>query len=231
MASHHWRALYREKEKEVANIQRNSRNVQDNLRTEIRRLSVQNAEFQGRLNELTAKLGAMEGSLKAMVDRNAVLASQLEAQRTEKLKVQTELRHALDKIKEDTVKIEILTRARVVLEERISELEQEIADRDRTIADLKAPGAVATTATGDTAPVVEGPKIEATVTAVKENLASLNVGSASKVKKDMVFIIYRGAEFVGHLRIADVGTTTCAGVVYEAVKEVRVNDKATNKLD
>ena len=69
------------------------------------------------------------------------------------------------------------------------------------------------------------------LSAVKVNLASLNVGSASGVKKDMVFIIYRGAEFVAHLRIADVGTTTCAGEVYEAVKDVRVGDKATNKLE
>ena len=229
MAAGHWRALYRDKARQVANVQRNSQNELDNRRTEIRRLTVQNAQLAGKLTELAAWLSNMDGSLKGMVDLNAVLASQLETQRTEKLKVQTELRRALEKIRDDVVKIENLMAANRVLKEGISELEQEVAILTRKIADLER---------GTIVKVGEGPpdvyvdaKIDATVTAVKENLASLNVGSASKVKKDMVFIIYRGAEFVGHLRIADVGTSTCAGIVYEAVKEVRVNDKATNKLD
>jgi hypothetical protein len=85
----------------------------------------------------------------------------------------------------------------------------------------KMPGAVA----------AAGPKVEGSITAVKGNLASLNIGEASGVKKGMRFIIYRGPDFVANLDIAHVDAASSAGVVVDAQREVKQGDKATTKIE
>jgi hypothetical protein len=79
--------------------------------------------------------------------------------------------------------------------------------------------------------VIKPPKIDGTITAVRSDLASLNVGSADGVKKGMEFKIYRGDKFVAHLRVAEVFASSCAGVVTDMQRDVLRGDKATTLLE
>ncbi len=230
LAVHNWQTLYNDVKKRVTNLERSSQKLLDDKQAQIRKLDVQNTELLNRLNGMDARLTNMAGSLKRAVDRNKMLSDHLQVARDDKIKTENELRHKLSKIKELEAEIETTLAARRVQDGRISELEQEVADLVHKISDMETRGVAAGGVKGaEDVPV--GDKIDATVMAVRDSLASLNVGSASRIKKGMVFILYRGAEFVGNIRIADVGTTNCAGVIFEAVKEVRIGDKATNKLD
>jgi len=233
LAAENWERLYQEQKAKIKGLQRSTQVALDAKQTQIRTLQVKNTEFMTGLKELATQLSSIESSLKAAVDRNKLLSDQLNTALAQKIQTENELRHKQDKITEQDAQIETLQAGRRVLDGRIKELQQEVEELARQIAKMETEGVASSVkAGGGTVAVVEGDaKIEATVTAVKDSLASLNVGSASGIKKNMVFILYRGAEFVGNIRIADVGTTNCAGIVFEAVKEVRIGDKATNKLD
>lgn len=70
--------------------------------------------------------------------------------------------------------------------------------------------------------------IEARVTAVdiKENAASINVGSASGVKKGMQFFLSRGDQLVGVLRVLSVDSNSSAGLLSDIQMTPQAGDKA-----
>jgi hypothetical protein len=78
---------------------------------------------------------------------------------------------------------------------------------------------------------VKGPEIIGSITAVRGDLASLSVGSASGVKKGMEFTIYRGGDFVAFLRIANVDVADSTGIIADRTREPKVGDKASNNLE
>ena len=188
---------------------------------QIRRLTLQLAECTGQQKEMAALMKAAQQSRDKQFNLNKILLKQLDEKRKENIKLSDLVRTLQDKIKENLANIEVLTKSVRVLQEQIAEREQEIARLRKQIEQ----GGIKPTEAAAVAP--KAPKIEATVTAVKGDIASLNVGSASGVKKGMEFIIYRDAKFVANLRIAEVGVSSCAGFIEDAQRPVMVNDKAT----
>ena len=192
---------------------------------EIARLTGQLADRAGEVRKLAAFCEAFEKDLKAQIALNKAILAQLDAKRDENGKLSAQLRRAQHTIKEEQTNREILARSVKVIQEQLVQKDAEIAElRDQ----LAAGGVRVGTARSVAA---TGTKIDATVTAVKGDLASLGVGSASGVKKDMEFIIYRGADFVAHLRIADVGVASSTGIVLDRKREPRAGDKATTNLE
>lgn len=59
----------------------------------------------------------------------------------------------------------------------------------------------------------------------------MNVGAASGVEKGTEFIIFRGANFVARLRVAEVNPSSCAGIILDAQRDVLKGDKATTSLE
>lgn len=73
--------------------------------------------------------------------------------------------------------------------------------------------------------------ISGTVTAVKDDMASINVGSAKGVKTGMKFTVYRGAQYVGMFQVqGDVGLDSSAGVIVLKRLDAAMGDKVTTKL-
>jgi len=62
------------------------------------------------------------------------------------------------------------------------------------------------------------------ITEIDGKYASVSVGSADGVKKDMVFVIYRGPDYVGELTISEVEPETAAGRISRSVVVPQVND-------
>ncbi len=200
---------------------RHYRNTISSKDVQISRLTGQLAECTGHLKEMSAMLQAAQKSRDKQFNLNKIFLKQLDEKRKENMKLSDLVRTLQDKIKENLANIEVLTKSVRVLQEQVAQREQEIARLRKQIEQGGAKPAAGVAA----AP--KAPKIEATVTAIKNDIASLNVGTASGVKKGMEFIIYRDAKFVANLRIAEVGVSTCAGFIENALRPVKVNDKAT----
>lgn len=68
----------------------------------------------------------------------------------------------------------------------------------------------------------DAPKVDGQITATRGNTASINIGSAKGIKKDMRLVVYRDngrVEAVGHLTVTDVDLTEAAGIVDAPVRQ------------
>ncbi|MFH0981509.1 MAG: hypothetical protein V2A79_08220 [Planctomycetota bacterium] len=71
---------------------------------------------------------------------------------------------------------------------------------------------------------VAGTPIRGHVLEVDGKLATISVGSADGVQENMTFVIYRGSEYVGDLKITDVEPHRAAGTIVRARGTPQVND-------
>lgn len=72
-------------------------------------------------------------------------------------------------------------------------------------------------------PVASTP-IRGRILEVEGKLAMLSVGSADGVQENMTFVIYRGSEYIGDLKITDVEPHNAAGTIVRARGTPRVDD-------
>ncbi len=199
----------------------------DTGRAEKDRLSRALTASQNSVRELNVSVAALQKSLDTEVK---VMRNQMKVE-LDRLHLQSindgdQIRGLQALLKDRDGTIENLTRSVRVLREQSAQAAAEVKDL-RVRLKLVSPAGTAPTAPVATA----GPRIEGSVTAVKVNIASLNVGLADGVKQDMEFIIYRGGDFVAHLRVADVYPSTCAGIITRAQRDVRKGDKAATSVD
>lgn len=66
--------------------------------------------------------------------------------------------------------------------------------------------------------------IRGRITEIEGKYATVSVGSADGVTKDMVFVIYRGPDFVGELTISEVEPEMAAGRITHSVAVPQIND-------
>ncbi len=71
---------------------------------------------------------------------------------------------------------------------------------------------------------VAGTPIRGRILEVEGKLATISVGSTDGVQANMTFVIYRGADYIGDLRITDVEPHRSAGTIIQARGTPRVND-------
>ena len=71
--------------------------------------------------------------------------------------------------------------------------------------------------------------IRGRVTEVSGSLATVSVGSADGVTEDMVFVIYRGLDYIGDLRISKVEPSQAAGRIVRSTGSVLVGDEVADE--
>ena len=187
--------------------------------------------------------------------RNHKLSTDIDALKADLAKVQLGLdkeNAELKLLNEEKVKLqEALAETNDEARRFKSELDETITQRDRLaklakhraeqIRDLQAenaeltdklrkPGVVAAADAAIGLGAAVGPKITGTVTAVGDGVASINIGRAKGVRKNMMLKVYRGGHFVAHLRIDMVETNTSAGVVLDKRLDVVQGDKVATDL-
>ena len=210
------------------------------LKSEKGTLLAQNVELSQRLvpdppsilvNKLTADIQALSTSLaklqlavKAAGDRNDLLAKQLQDERVKTAE------------KQDQIGRNIIELAQVqgLLDRSAQEvlaLARQLHDRDERIAELEKQvvGGAAAGAAGAIAAVPQG-KVTATITAVRGDQASINVGAAQGVSLRQKLYIYRNASFVGYLRIDMVNESEAGGLIVDKQLDPAIGDKVTNDL-
>ena len=60
-------------------------------------------------------------------------------------------------------------------------------------------------------------------------LLSVSVGSADGVKENMVFVVYRGKDYVGDLRISTVRPNEAAGELIQSVRPAQPGDRIADE--
>ncbi len=209
-----------------AYVQKHQEDMEEK-RAEIARIGQNLVSTQGDLKNLQASLAALEKDLNKEIELRKVLKRELDRARSEGIKLAEQVRDFTDTTKEQQATIERMNASLYVVQEQEAQARAEIRDLRERLSRAQVGGVAV-----DGAPVrPRGPKIAGTVTAVKANIAALNVGSADGVKEGDEFIIYRGGDFVANLRIADVYASNSAGIILKAQRDVRKGDKATTSLD
>ena len=159
----------------------------------------------GRIATLTKELGAARKNNTDLQGAKSRLALELDSARAQSERLQSISRdlHAdvLDKTRQ--------------LEDKIKEL---IALRSQLASE---PLEAAEIVTSDL-------EIVGTITAVSQDVASINIGSANGVKAGMKLLIGRGGDFVAYMRIEEVELDSAAGVIVDKEKDPKRGDKVFN---
>ncbi len=189
------------------------------------------AELAKNLELMNTELSKLRLDFEANSKRTAALSQQRDDAFDKIQKLNDEFRKTTDKLKKTQLDmdrqggiIRALEEQRVQRDERIKHLEQ-------LLGSAAGPGAAAPTApTAPAAPRTDI-RISGTVTAVRGDLASVNVGSAKGVRPGMMLVIYRGADYVAKLRVDNVDVGESAGVIIDPRLDPMQGDKVADRLD
>jgi len=185
-------------------------------------------QLEDNYDQLVLRLDGLKGSLDLSESQRKLMAEQLKELDTKYDRMQAEYTSVQNHLAAAQARIERDAGEIRVLREQIVQREEEI---ELLVAKVQSLGGV----TEAEEVVVYTPEdLTATITAVQANgLASINIGQVNGVREGMVMYIYRGSDFVGHLRIEEVDDSASAGVIFE-VREgmsVQQGDKVTSQLN
>jgi len=180
------------------------------------------AEITAKFNASNTRLAQLQLNVQAGGKRNEMLSKQLEGVRGKIATMQKSngsLTADLTQLRGELERSERIVRA---LERKLQDSQEQVADLEK-----RAPG----TATGAAAAVaIPQGKVTGTITAVRGELASINVGAAQGVTRGQKLYIYRNASFVGYLRLDNVDEGGAAGTIIDKQLDPTVGDKVTNDL-
>jgi len=212
-------------------------------------LRTQSQTIQGNLDrttqqgvELQAKLAQLEAEKAALQSQNSTLAGEVKVAQggwqSERGQRETLENRNLDLEKRniDIVgQVNELTAQVLVLSQEKRQFQQEnnlLRGENERLAGTRGVPPTApseTVAGGDMGGVIARTDavrdaIRGRIVQVDGKYAMVSVGSADGVKQDMVFVIYRGAEFVGELKISEVEPEMAAGTLVRTRSVPQIDD-------
>jgi len=221
--------------RDLANSAQESRQTAEKdiekLQSDLTAQQTENTQLKSRIDVMAASLKSLEEQAKLDVELRKQMQTQLADARhdIEKRTGQiSELKKALSDMTATAERYEKLNR---VLEERIAELKDQIAGLEERIAILQAGGVRGPDASATEVSLGPEARVEGTITAIGANdTASINIGSAKGIQKDMKLYVYRGSQFVGYFRVGMVEADQAVGIIVEKQLDVKQGDKVSNKL-
>lgn len=194
----------------------------DSLKAELAAWRARASEQQNDQKRMATELASLNTEIKAANERADIMAQQLNAARAEMDGLNQDLLRVNNLYKQTEAESERLKKMAQVRYERIRELEEENEL-------LQSGGAIASSA-GEKMVPVASQKITGTISAIKGDYASINLGSAKGIQPGMRLIVYRGADLVGFLRVDEVDISQAAGIIVERRLDPMQGDKVTTSL-
>jgi hypothetical protein len=115
------------------------------------------------------------------------------------------------------------------LEQKVHMLEGSAGQAGRrTTGESFTAGGPSMDSVSPTSPVADSP-IRGQVTELRGDLATISVGSSDGVAEGMLFVIYRGFDYVCDLRVSKVEPNMAAGVILNASTDPRVGDSVADQ--
>ncbi len=220
----------KEAREERSNMAITLRTEADILKAKNTRLEVQNATLKTNINSINDDLTVLSENDKA---KQAFIESQqkrLKATWDRETKQQQEMIRISDSWKDERIRAERLEKNLRVTKEQNENQKNIIDELNQRLADIENRIGVEGIAEEEQMPPTPEQKVTGTVTAFRNNLASINIGSAHGLKKGMQLIVYRGDQFVGYLKIELVRINEASGVMIRKILTPKQGDKVTSSL-
>lgn len=213
-------------QQEIRNLQQRIATLEDQLADRKSEL----ADLSTQLKVAVAELKDLRISHQENVRQREKLQAKLDDARENNDKLTSRNRGLTDTLNEVQANYEGVQKVTKVLREQVVEGERRIAELEEKLADL---GKVARREgeAVEGAIVPEGVEISGRITAVRNGLASIDIGTAQGVRRGMELIIHRQGNFVGNLRVAETDVNQAAGVVFDKRLDVVQGDKVTHRLE
>ncbi|MCK5113308.1 MAG: hypothetical protein KAR11_00915 [Phycisphaerae bacterium] len=127
---------------------------------------------------------------------------------------------------------ELLERQVSVLQDRAKRQKAQSISLSRQIQRLEQRYGHTAESKNEADPLAPAQRVTGAITAIKDNLASVNLGSNSGMKVGMKLIISRGPDYVGMLKLEKVDVNEAAGILMDGnPMSPQKGDKVTTKLD
>ncbi len=233
---------------EAASMAASAKATMQQLQGQISQLTTQIEHVQAKISETESELGKKNSELTAerskreaaeadakrvleMQDLDKKRADRLEARNKEMLDQTIDLqKRNLDlnkRVKELTQQVTILDEQVRALKEQRYALEQQLSGASKAGRTAAAP--VPGQAIQAAAPAVSGTPIRGKILEVKGSVASISVGSADGVAEGMSFIVYRGKDYLGKLKITTVEPNRAGGDLTLVRGEIRPQDRVADE--
>jgi len=206
-------------------------------RSEMDKISADMASMKNELlaeRQKTASLTGQVTQLTNMVNAGDAERKLLQGQLEQVRKDNSGLRTDNFKLAETNQKLDL---QKQLYEQEIRLLKEQNFSLGERLEKLRSGGRVvegtdAPPATGQVQPATEseGSPIIGKITDVRDSLAGISIGSAQGVKDGMEFIVYRGSQYLGKLRINKVLPEQAAGELLQKQGNIRAGDKVTDKF-
>ena len=198
------------------------------------------ADLNQQLTELKSDKGSWETQanqcqIQFQFEQQSADAERKQRKELEKRNMELERRNLdlSERVNEQTAQILVLVQQQNQLEQQINILREEKVKLSRGVVPAR-PGAPAARVTGGLASVrPQAPPaatpIKGRILQVDGNIATVSVGSADGVQEGLVFVIYRGSDYVGDLKITDVEPNISAGKVVRSRSAIQPNDMVADE--
>ncbi|MFA6134484.1 MAG: hypothetical protein WC869_10770 [Phycisphaerae bacterium] len=204
----------------------------DNLKAALAGERSRSAKLENDLSSINAELSKMRADNADNSKRTATLADQRDKD-LKKIEALSAENRRLEELSKQT-SLDLDRQSQIV-----STLREQLVDREDRIKSLEgrlgssggAPGATVAAPEKPAAAAASEVRINGTVTAVKGDVVSINVGSAKGVKAGMRLIIYRAGNYVGMLRVEQVDVGSAAGTTFNKLLDVAQGDKVADSMD
>ncbi|HIJ70160.1 MAG TPA: hypothetical protein HPP87_02205 [Planctomycetes bacterium] len=202
------------------------------LDVELKNCQRLSLDYQSRVNSWAGVLTSFERTIANLEQSLALTQEQLSNAHAENIKDRKELNEITASLYEKIVQMQSLEadrrrlmEAKLNLEEQINQLlgpDSEAVSFEPVTPELD----VAKPA----APVGAVSDLKGLITEVGKSLVSISLGRDDGVKKNMIFQVFRGDEFICQIIITNVDTTESAGVPELVQQQPRIGDYATTRL-
>lgn len=216
-----WLDARREQMRQLAALEAQLQDAQQDLaglRTELAQVKLARSDAEALARNLTGQL-----QLASAAWDNEV--KQREAFQERNTELETRNLDLNERVNELTTRTLVLVEQQRQFEQQINILRAE-NEKLATITRRAAPGEFDVPGVGSATPVepVASTPIRGHILEVDGKLATISVGSADGVQENMTFVIYRGADYVGDLKVTDVEPHRSAGTIIRFRGTPRVDD-------
>ncbi|MCC7192453.1 MAG: hypothetical protein IT444_06675 [Phycisphaeraceae bacterium] len=186
-------------------------------------------EAKADLVKREADLTQLSAAAKLSTQLQEAMEAELRDRRTAMVSQQTRMIELQDRIEEITSQLQAAERQRKRDAERLVDLETQLAETTKRLA--QGGSAVAANTAGPTAPATfeSSVTINGSVTKVDkvegDSFAQINVGSAGGVEENMRFLVHRGDVYLGTLVITAVDTNAASGRMTLSTGDIQAGDK------
>jgi len=219
------------REKEIIEKESAFQTGKDTLQASLTEAKLEIDRQKRVISGLQASLAGLSISQQAHVKTNSDLHKDLAATREDAQQKHAAAMNSDTLLKKSQAKAELLEREMSVLKQRAKRQKADYIRVSERLALLEKQYGVADV-TASTDPLLPAERVTGTITAIRDNLASINIGTSNGLKKGMSLIIYRGADYVGRLKLENVDVNEAAGILMDGNPLSPLKgDKVTTKLD